>query len=316
MITREAFQRFYNSELQPLLAQTETERKSVASANTIHIIALVVLGVIAISVFAAGGEAAVIIPIVIGIGVVWWYKTKKQAFSNNFKQTIITRIIKFISPVSVYEPQSIVSESEYRNSGLYQKDYDKYDGEDYFEGVHEKTSFFCSELHTQYKTTDSKGHTSWHNIFEGLFFVADFNKNFSGRTYVWQNNGGEASNTFIGKLFSSFSRSVERVHLESPEFESTFDAYGTDQIEARYILSPSLMERLLHVQQRMNCCLCCSFIDSKLYMAFETDIDLFEPGILNSNESMDVAWSYVLQFNLFFDIITELNLNTRIWTKG
>lgn len=316
MITREEFQRFYNSELQPLLAETETERKSVASWNTIRIIALVVLAVIGLAIFTAGGGAVIMVPFAIGGGMLWWYQQKKQAFANKFKQNIITRIIKFISPGSVYEPQSIVSENEYRNSGLYQKAYDNYTGEDYFAGKHEKTSFFCSELKTNYETRDSKGRTTTHTIFDGLFFVADFNKNFSGQTYVWQNNSGEANNTFIGKLFSSFSRSVERVHLESPDFESTFDAYGTDQVEARYILSPSLMERLLNLQQKMNCCLCCSFINSKLYMAFETNIDLFEPGIINSNESMDVAWGYVLQFNLFFDIINELNLNTRIWTKS
>ena len=36
--------------------------------------------------------------------------------------------------------------------------------------------------------------------------------------------------------------------LENPDFEKTFDVYSTDQIEARYLLSPSMMERLLALE--------------------------------------------------------------------
>ena len=181
--------------------------------------------------------------------------------------------------------------------------------------MHDKTRFYCSELHTEYKTSDSKGHTSWHTIFKGLFFVADFNKHFSGRTYVWDNGNAEVSTTMVGRWFSSFSQELERVNLESPEFEHEFDVYSTDQVESRYLLSPSLMVRMVELKKRMNCELQFSFVATKLYMAFPLDINLFEPGIHSSNENFETAWKYVTQFNLFFDIIDELNLNTRIWTK-
>ena len=43
---------------------------------------------------------------------------------------------------------------------------------------------------------------------------------------------------------SRFGR-LEEIELEDPEFMEHFRVYSTDQVEARYILSPSMMERLL-----------------------------------------------------------------------
>ena len=46
----------------------------------------------------------------------------------------------------------------------------------------------------------------------------------------------------------NFSESGKLVKLENVEFEKQFAVYSTDQLEARYILTPQLMERLLAVQ--------------------------------------------------------------------
>ena len=65
---------------------------------------------------------------------------------------------------------------------------------------------------------------------KGFFFIADFQKDFQGHTTILRNS--------LFKLSSSGSR----VKLENPDFEKTFDVYSTDQIEARYLLSPSRSE--------------------------------------------------------------------------
>lgn len=314
MVNRGDFERFYAAELQPVLAQTETTRKSVSAFRKTRNTGLIICVAAGLIIFVAGGGAALIVPALAAIALVWIYNSKKSAFAGEFKNIVIGRIIKFINPDAVYEPQSYMPEHEYQASSLYRKKYDNYNGEDFFSGKYDKTAFFCSELHTSYETKDEKGHTHTHTIFDGLFFVADFNKYFNGETYVWQD--GFADDSFVGRLFSSFSSSKEQVDLEDPEFEAAFSVYSTDQVEARYILSPSLMQRLLQLKQKMNCPMSCSFVGSKMYMAFETDLDLFEPGISETNETLEAAWGYVLQFRLFFDIIDDLNLNVRIWTKG
>jgi hypothetical protein len=316
MIDSNAFRTYYDKELQPLLAQTETQRKSVQQFSYVMYGAFAVAAVVTLLMFSSGAAGfGFVVPFLVAGIFSWIYLDKKKRFSLDFKQRIISKIITFANPGCSYQPQGYVNRDEYTQSQLYRKGVDRYNGEDYFEGQYEQTRFFCSELHSEYKTSDSKGRTSWHTIFKGLFFVADFNKHFAGSTYVWDNGNAEAYTGFFARLFSSFSQSVEKVDLESPEFENEFDVFSTDQVEARYILSPSLMVRMVNLKQKMGCEMRASFVNTKMYMTFELREDLFEPGIHSSNENFETAWKYVNEFSLFFEIIEELNLNTRIWTK-
>ena len=63
--------------------------------------------------------------------------------------------------------------------------------------------------------------------------MADFHKDFKGKTTILRD-----------RLFKlRFGES--RVKMENPDFENTFDVYSTDQVEARYLITPFMMERLL-----------------------------------------------------------------------
>jgi hypothetical protein len=57
---------------------------------------------------------------------------------------------------------------------------------------------------------------------------------------------------FFNKLFSSFANNLEKVKLESIDFENRFIVYSNDQVEARYILTPSFMERLVKLEKMMG----------------------------------------------------------------
>lgn len=52
---------------------------------------------------------------------------------------------------------------------------------------------------------------------------------------------------------SIFIKSMQQnVKLEDPVFEREWEVYATDQIEARYILTPALMERMLEIKRRFG----------------------------------------------------------------
>ena len=70
---------------------------------------------------------------------------------------------------------------------------------------------------------------------------------------------------FIGTKLQKMNKARgELVKLENPEFESEFAVYSDDQIESRYILSPSLMERILSFKKQTKKSIQLSFIDSRL----------------------------------------------------
>jgi hypothetical protein len=196
---------------------------------------------------------------------------------------------------------------------------DRYSGDDSISGNIGQTRIHCSEVHAEYKTesTDSKGHhhTHWHTIFKGLFFVADFNKNFTGSTVVLP----EVIPSFLGELGAvAQSWNIMRgelIRMEDPEFERMFVVYGNDQIEARYILTPGLMRRIMKFKNKSSRQIYLSFVESKIYIALSYSQPLFEPAISKTLLDFGALAPYFEDLELAAGIVDDLNLNTRIWGK-
>ncbi len=141
------------------------------------------------------------------------------------------------------------------------------------------------------------------DIFKGFFFIADFQKDFQGHTTILRNS--------LFKLSSSGSR----VKLENPDFEKTFDVYSTDQIEARYLLSPSMMERLLALDREFNKNITISFRDSNILIAIPESRNHFEASIWKPMDDLSQLKNDFSMIHALVSIVEDLNLNTRIWSK-
>lgn len=231
---------------------------------------------------------------------------KSQELSAYYKKEVIAQVLQSFCDNAVFTPEQGISESTFRDCGLFTSP-DRYHTEDLIEGCIEKTTFRCAEVHAEERKTrvDSKGRTSqyWVDIFKGFLFIADFHKDFQGRTTILRNS--------LFKL--SFSDS--RVKLENPDFEKAFDVYSTDQIEARYLLSPSMMERLLALDKEFNGNITISFRDSNILIAIPESKNHFEASIWNSISDLGRLKEDFSTIHALVSIVEDLNLNTRIWTK-
>ena len=314
MSAEKSFEEFCRNELAPQLLPFEHLRKKAATAG---IITYVLAGLTIISFLIAQANQAqaffvvafiLLIPTIIFIVI---YYNRKKEYISGFKENIVHSIINFIDPNMRYDPHGCINRNDYERSGLFLKSPDKYNGDDYVEGLRGKTVFCFSELHSEYKVSTGKS-TSWHTIFKGLFFIGDFNKHFHGRTYVYSENNPQVG--LFTRWFSSFASDLELVKLESTEFENKFIVYSNDQVEARYILTPSFMERLSKLQDLMGEGTSYSFVDTNVYVAVPIRDALFEPRIFSAN-NYNVLGDYYNTVHIIFDIIDELNLNLRIWTK-
>jgi hypothetical protein len=134
------------------------------------------------------------------------------------------------------------------------------------------------------------------------------NKKFNSKTII-KKDKGRIGNWMKGK-FSDF----ENVKLEDPNFENMFEVYSKDQIEARYLLTTSFMERLLNLSESFKGqSIECSFYDNKLLMMISIKDNLFEPGsIYDSEDFVDDAKSLLKEMNMIFQIIDILKLNQNI----
>jgi hypothetical protein len=327
MKSLQELERYYQNEMHSELEALDARRKDILKKwSRVGIIVLftILLSVLILSNinFAqdSGHQASYFIVVVIILilgGFAGYFYARDKTFLSDFKLQVIERIIKFINPDLTYEPKNYIPSAVFKKSRIFLQSIDRYNGDDLVFGQIDKTQIKFSEIKAEYKTTSSgkSGQkTQWHTIFQGMFFVADFNKHFQTSTIVLPNFLGRG---FVANIFRkmNFARREKLVQLEDPRFNKHFVVYGEDQVEARYVLSTSLMSRITEFKEKYPNHLYLSFVDSQLYVAISFTKNLFEPNYFKKINDFKTVKEYFDDLHLVTSIVDELNLNNRIWTK-
>ncbi len=183
------------------------------------------------------------------------------------------------------KPTSPARFESFRSHGLV-PNHDRRAFEDHFSGSAHGADFELYEAELKQKRR-SKNRTYYVTVFQGVLIRINFPRTVEGVTLVTRDKG--IFNAFEGwasKTFGKGGRKLERIGLVDPTFEKLFEVYGTDQVMARYLLTPSFMERLLDLERLLKGKnVRCVFDDSlgdgagrgELLIAAETG-DLFEGG--------------------------------------
>ena len=150
--------------------------------------------------------------------------------------------------------------------------------------------------------------------FRGLLITLEVPKRFTGHTIVKRDHGGLAN--WFGKTFAQ--RGMQQIALEDPRFENRYQVYSTDQIEARYLLSPSFMERLVHLEelftshQMDRCNLQCAFKDGKLLFTIPAKREWFSTGSIFRPANFIKEINLILQeMDQLFAIVDVLQLDDK-----
>lgn len=280
--------------------------------------------VLALIIMAAGGGQGVVGLIVAGacslIGVLVFHVMAggaKEEYRAAFKQGVFAEAVRTAVPGMDYQPDSMIPEGSFEASGLFSSRIDRYGGEDCFRGFCGSTDLMFSELHVERKetTTNSKGHsrTKWVTVFKGIYLIADFHKDFSCRLKI-EPDVAEANFGWLGRKLQGISGDL--VRLENPEFEKAFKVTASDQLAARYLLTPDMQERFLELRGKWSPGLRAAFLDSCLHLAIPKTEDWFEPDISVPAGDVAVLNAFLVQLMIVLHITDTLDLNTRIWTKA
>jgi hypothetical protein len=250
------------------------------------------------------------------LGVRLFQLTNKRllSFRREFKQVVFPIAARLVHDSFSYRIGGIPL-GRFLEGRLFLQRVDNYLSEDFFCGKSGATTFEFSEIDASYETKDIRGNIKVYQVFRGIYFIADFNKHFRTRTIVIPDTG-EKEGGFFGWLFrSSESSRGRRIRLEDPEFEREFDAFGDDEVEARYILTPALMARILALKRRSGQ-VALSFLNGQVHVALGVTRDLFEPGVFTRVSDARQIAEFLNDLRSILAIIEVLNLNTRIWSKS
>ncbi|MEE9361216.1 MAG: DUF3137 domain-containing protein [Cellulophaga sp.] len=140
--------------------------------------------------------------------------------------------------------------------------------------------------------------------FRGMFCWLSFKKKLNGHTVILTNN----QSSKLDRFFSSNFKEEQKINLEDPRFTNQFLVYSTDQIEARYVLSTALMERIVALKEKFDQPILLSFQNQQMYLAVENANGLFSfpSGKL---DTIKIIEELANDIETALDIATELKLN-------
>ena len=136
--------------------------------------------------------------------------------------------------------------------------------------------------------------------FQGILFKTTMDKPFKSKVIVRQRG---AAYCYVQKM--------QKVTLESTEFNNIYEVYAEDQVEARYFLTTSMMDRLINIYkcgQNINL----SVVNNDIAVVKQTKKDMFEPDIEKPLNDINSYYEVMMQTKSILDFITDLKLDVNI----
>ena len=246
--------------------------------------------------------------IVLGIIITTAIGSKpKRDFILSFKQAFVLKSLQSVFTDLNYRPESGLDPNIIGSTGMMYMG-DRYTSNDYISGKYKNISVVQADVHIEeeQETTDSDGDTRtyWVTLFRGKWLIFDFNKSFKGQKNF--------SNSMLSRVNGV---KYQKVMMEDGEFNKNFKVFAQDEHEAFYILTPSLMERIKRLDEKINSQLLFCFVDNKLHIGVQTNKDSFEPSIYKKIDEEKVINEISEDIKLITGFVDELNLDNDLFRK-
>lgn len=291
-------------DLLPLIANIDSERAKAKKIGYFCLLTLISGGYWAWK--YGEGKLIDFLPLIIGLVICFFAPQKFDSYRRKYKQIVIDRLLKKLYPKFKFKHESFVDMNRFYESGLFSKNISSYSGEDYVKGQVGQTDVEFSEI-SAYR--ENKWHESDSKevlVFGGIFFIADFHKHIQGKTYLIP-MGKEKS------FDPETARYGEPISIEDPSLTYQYMIRSDSGQEARYILTPKMQENISLLVSRLKTPIAFSFHGGKVYVAV-FNVDHFEPQQNRPANEKDIQ-NYLLTLKSILDIVNDLDLNTRIWSK-
>ena len=236
---------------------------------------------------------------IVGLGALWgWVTNPKRQYTRAYKTVILPDIARLFGdfkydvkgkiPMDAMKPSKIVPS------------HTSYHSEDYFSGDYKGVGINFSEINLTKKSGDSTI-----TVFKGLaVLLTHGTRKFYGHTIMTKDLGklGEWSKTKSSKL--------ERANLVDPEFEKIFDVFTNDQVEARYLIDPLIIENLKALYSEYNGDkMLAAFYDDHFLILIGSNTNHFEPASIEVPATNEAALlSMKREIEQILSIVERLSL--------
>lgn len=293
-------------------------------------------------------------------------KESKKKLSQGLKKEIKEKLVEVILTKNNmeninYKPDKYLPLESFDDSNLYNldlldndnksdmlgKDRDdkivSYRGEDLITGDIDGINFQFSDLAVEKETyvrDDGHWKKKTKDLFSGAFLEIDFNKQIQGNVIIERDVAEQLFGYWGSKMQFTRRKGYEIVKLENIDFEKLFKVTAQSSQNARYVLNPAFMERMMKLNQDLSNIILktqqetdmafigdmkkdkynakdfpisYSFKGNKLYIAFPM-FELFYVDVKKKyGVDINTIKNYISFFKLVEEVIKDLRLNQDIW---
>ena len=280
----------YHTQIVPCVRKYDQERKNkliLASILSTFFALAGVLIIILVKLDGGTGEDAFTpASFLFGSSYFAWFVIKK-----NFERKIKNKIMRTVC--SCFEKLTW-SKSRYIGGKVFEKSgvvphftSEIYD--DIFAGFHKGVHMEIVESEFKVRRGKYEG-----TVFKGVVIKLDMNKAFTSHTII-------APDSYFHK---SPVHDLRHTVLEDVEFEKKFDVYTNDEVDARYLITPAFMQRLIDLKTAFYADkIQCAFFENFLIISLNTSKDLF--SLCSLLKPIDDNRQY---FEMFEEIISIIKL--------
>lgn len=285
---RKEFQEAFFKKISPGLSKYESERlRQFGYTRAVKIAALIIILVLVF--LTKQIDIGLILFICCIAGAVCFGLKKK--FENEIKQKIMPYVCKCLGDLK-WKYAQCSFEQLLCKSGIIDR-YNRVSYDDSFTGIYKDINYEICETSFYYKTGTGKN-SSTRTVFKGVMIKLDMNKSFTGNTVIRPDTLKHASP----------AANLKHTTLEDVVFEKKFDVFTDDEVEARYLITPSFMERLNNMKTAFSADrVSCAFYDKYLLVGLHTSKDLFSIGSLK--EPVNDGKQF---FTMFEEILSIIKL--------
>lgn len=147
----------------------------------------------------------------------------------------------------------------------------------------------------------------WVTVFRGLVMSVGYSRRFHGTTLLVRDN---AYRSFFGRKKDSIkviNLQLDYADMTHPDFEDRFDIYTSDQTEARHLIDPLYVERLIALESSYHGDdVATIFHEGSLVVTLKTG-NMFESGSIEASDDRRRIETTIDQFARIADLARELN---------
>lgn len=288
----EEFENFYNDGLKLALDFSEKERKIILIQFILCIVLPLTLIPLFVVIYLNTRVEMYLLPaliLLLGAPIYIYSLFGETIFYKNFKKKIIGRIIKYINPKLSYDNLTKIDDYEYFNASFFGNENVINYHDDHVAGIVNGVKVEFAEIVSKYRDKNDIKKNKSSEQFQGLFFVAEFEKPF-------------ATDIILKTSGLPFNNEYEDVEIGNEAFDSLFYVKVLEnKALIPSVLKPNIVMALLNVRDNCPNEFMVAFKGHNLYLAICHDYDLFEPSIFKTIKNYPLTKEYFEQ--LFFPLL-------------